>query len=99
MHPHKTLVLLVTPIYFFEQPKDISLTNPTKVDPSLILMTMPEPGCTNVPLFTHNFQIKHKLTNLILNNGSKKNLVSQDVVQHIKLPTTPHLDLCQLGWV
>jgi hypothetical protein len=62
-------------------------------------MTMPEPGCTNVPLFTHNCQIKHKLTTLILDNGSQKNLVSQDLVQHLQLPTTPHPDPYQLGWV
>jgi hypothetical protein len=99
IHPHQTLVAEVTPTEFPEQPEVISLTNPTEADPSLILMTMPKPGHTNIPLFTHNCQIKHKLTTLILDNGSQKNLVSQDLVQHLQLPTTPHPDPYQLGWV
>jgi hypothetical protein len=62
-------------------------------------MTTPEPGRTDVPLFMHKFQIKHELTTLILDNGSQKNLVSQELVQHMKLPTTPQMDPYQLGWV
>jgi hypothetical protein len=99
IHTNKTLVAEVTPTEFPKQPETISLTNPTEVDPSLILMTTPEPGRTNIPLFTHNCQIKHELTTLILDNGSQKNLVSQDLVQHLQLPTTPHPDPYQLGWV
>jgi hypothetical protein len=52
-----------------------------------------------VPLFTHNFQIKQSLAMLILDNGSQKNLVAQDLVQWLALPTTPHLTPYQLGWV
>jgi hypothetical protein len=99
IYPHQTLVAEVTPTEFPKQPEFISLTNPTEVDPSLILMTTPELGHTSVPLFMHNNQIKHKLATLILDNGSQNNLVSQDLVQHLQLPTTPHLDPYQLGWV
>ena len=58
----------------------ISLDNPIEVDLSLILMTANEPNTSNVPLFTHNCQIKHELATLIMDNGSQKNLVSQDLV-------------------
>ena len=51
------------------------------------------------PLFTHNCQIKHELATLILDNGSQKNLVSQDLVESLCLPTTRHPHPYQLGWV
>jgi hypothetical protein len=98
-HPHQTLFAEATPTEFPEQPEIISLTNPTEVDPSLILMTTPEPNRHNVPLFTHNCQIKNDLTTLILDNGSQRNMISQELVQHLQLPTTPHPDPYHLGWV
>jgi hypothetical protein len=64
-----------------------------------LLMAMIKPGHTNVPIFTHNCQIKHKFTNIILENDNQTNLVSQELVQHLQLPTTPHPDPYQLGWV
>jgi hypothetical protein len=62
-------------------------------------MTANEPGTTTIPLFTHNFQIKHESATPIMDNGSQKNLVSQDLVQCLQLPTTPHPSPYQLGWV
>ena len=90
LRPQKTLFTEV------EQPKAttplpvVSLENPTEVDPSLILMTANAPNTSVTPLFTHNCQIKHELATLILDNGSQKNLVSQDLVARLCLPTTPH---------
>jgi hypothetical protein len=66
-----------------------SLTNPTEVDPSLILMTTPKPNHHNVPLFTHNCQIKDELATLILDNDSQRNLISQDFIQHLQTPHHP----------
>lgn len=77
--------------------KSYHLTTPTECDPSLILMTSPEPGRTNVSLYTHNCQIKHELATLILDNGIQKNIVSQDLVHHFQLPTTPHPDPYKIG--
>jgi hypothetical protein len=34
-----------------------------------------------------------------MDNGSQKNLVSQELVQHLQIPTTPHPKSYQLGWV
>jgi hypothetical protein len=77
IHPHHTLFTKAKPTEFPKQPKVISLTNPTKADLALILMTMPEPSHHNIPLFTHNYQIKNELTTLILDNKNKNNLISQ----------------------
>jgi hypothetical protein len=62
-------------------------------------MTMPEPARHNVPLFTHNYQIKDELATLILDNDNQRNMISQQLVQHLQLPTTPHPDPYKLGWV
>jgi DNA-directed RNA polymerase subunit H (RpoH/RPB5) len=64
-----------------------------------LLMAMIKLGHTNVPIFTHNCQIKHKLTNIILENENQMNLFSQELVQHLQLPTIPHPDPYQLGLV
>ena len=80
-------------------PEVVSLDNPIEVDPSLILMTANEPNTSNIPLFTHNCQIKHELATLIMDNGSQKNLVSQDLVQRLQLPTTTHSNPYQLSGV
>jgi hypothetical protein len=78
----------VNQTYFPELTETISLENPTKVDPSLILMTKPESRCPKIPLFTHNCQIKTKLSTLILDNGSQENPI-----------TTSHPEPYRLGWV
>jgi len=36
---------------------------------------------------------------LIIDNGIQNNLVAQDLVAHLQLPTTPHPSPYQLGWV
>lgn len=61
-------------------------------------MTTNESGIPVAPLFTHNCQIKHELVNLIVDNGSQKNLVAQGLVQPLNLPTTPQPNRYQLGW-
>ena len=62
-------------------------------------MTHEESNSYAHPLFTHNYQIKDSLALLIMDNGSQKNLVSQEIVDHLKLVTTPHPQPYQLGWV
>jgi hypothetical protein len=62
-------------------------------------MTTSEPGCHNLTLFTHNCQIKNELATLIVDNDCKNNLILQELVQHLQIPTTPHLDPYQLGKV
>jgi hypothetical protein len=75
------------------------MENPTKVDPSLILMTQEDSNASTQPLFTHNCQIKNALDLLIMDNGSQKNLVSQALFNHLNLVTTPHPQPYQLEWV
>jgi hypothetical protein len=99
LHPNKTLFAEVTQSDSPDPPEVVSLENPTEVDPSLILMTTNEHDTSFVPLFTHNCQIKHELATLILDNGSQKNLITQDLVQCLQLPTTPHPEPYHLGWV
>jgi hypothetical protein len=82
-----------------EDTEEVPLDNPTEVDPSLILMTHEDSNSSTQPLFTHNCQIKNSLALLIMDNGSQKNLVSQDLVNHLKLVTTPHPQPYQLRWV
>ena len=78
-------------------PDLISLGNPMEANPSLLLMDFDQIYTSVAPLFTHNCEIKLSLTTLILNNGSKKNLVTQNLVQHLHLTTIPHQILT--NWV
>jgi hypothetical protein len=82
-----------------EDIEEVPLDNPTEVDPSLILMTQEDLNASTQPLFTHNCQIKNALALMIMDNGSRKNLVSQDLFNRITLVTTPHPQTYQLGWV
>ena len=77
----------------------VSLNNPTEEDPSLIMMTTNELGTSIFPLFTHNFYIKRELEALIMDNGSQKNLMSEDLVKCLQLSTTPHITPFQVSWV
>jgi hypothetical protein len=96
---NKTLFIEMAPPESPTPSAIVSLNNPTEVDPSLILMSYNEPRTYTLPLFTHNFHIKHELATLIMDNGSQKNLVSQDLVQRVQLTTTPHPASYQLCWV
>jgi len=82
-----------------ENNEEVPLDNPTEVDPSLILMNTDEQNSSTQPLFTHNFQINNSLALLIVDNGSQKNLVSQELVDRLQLTTTPHPKPYHLGWV
>ena len=50
-------------------------------------------------LFKTHCSINNKLCNLIVDNGSTENLVSQKLVYHLKLPTNIHEKPYTLGWV
>ncbi|XP_058769117.1 uncharacterized protein LOC131642988 [Vicia villosa] len=50
-------------------------------------------------LFKTHCSIKNKVCNLIVDNGSTENLVSQKLVEYLKLPTEPHEKPYTLGWV
>jgi hypothetical protein len=82
-----------------EDIEEFPLDNPTEVDPSLILMTQEDLNASTQPLFTHNCQIKNALALMIMDNGSRKNLVSQDLFNRLTLVTTTHPETYQLGWV
>jgi hypothetical protein len=82
-----------------EDTKEVPLDNSIEVDPSLILMTQEDWNTSTQPLFTHNCQIKNTLALLIMDNGSQKNLVSQALVNHLNIVTTPHPQPYQLRWV
>jgi hypothetical protein len=62
-------------------------------------MTHEDSNSSPQPLFTHNYQIKNALTLPIMDNGSQKKLVSQDLANLLNLVTTPYLQPYQLGWV
>jgi hypothetical protein len=96
---NKTLLTELIAPSQVEDTKEFPLENPTEVDPSLILMTQEDSNASTQPLFTHNCQIKNALALLIMDNGSQKNLVSQALVNHLNLVTTPHTQPYQLGWV
>jgi hypothetical protein len=70
LHPNKTLFAKVAQYDYPDPVEVVSLEKPTKVDPSLILMTTNEQNTSFVPLSIDNCQIKHKLATLILDNES-----------------------------
>ena len=71
----KSLFIEVAQSYSHDHPEVVSLDNPIEVDLSLIFVTTNDPNTSNVPLFTHNCQIKHDLATLIMDNGIQKNHV------------------------
>jgi hypothetical protein len=98
-NPNKTIFVEVAQCDFPNPLKVISLENPIEFDPSLILMNTNEYDTSSMPMCTHNCKIKHELATLILDNGSQKNLIAQDLVQRLKLPNTLHREPYQLRWV
>lgn len=50
-------------------------------------------------LFKTHCSIQNKVCNVIVDNGSSENLVSQKLVDYLKLPTTRHEKPYGLGWV
>ena len=62
-------------------------------------MTTEDPNSATQPLFIHNCQIKDSLALLIMDNGSHKNMVSQELVNCLHLITTPHQNPYHIGWV
>ena len=90
MHTNKTLLAEVALSQASEDLEIVPLENHMDPKSSLILMTIDEPDTTFVPLFTHNYQIKHESSIIILDNDIQNNLVVQDLVQHLELPTMQH---------
>ncbi|KAJ9542314.1 hypothetical protein OSB04_028820 [Centaurea solstitialis] len=63
-----------------------------------VLLTPKEEG-QRKNLFRTYCAINNKVCNLIVDNGSCENLVSQKLVDHLGLPTQPHDVPYSLGWV
>ncbi|KAL9666494.1 hypothetical protein QQ045_000828 [Rhodiola kirilowii] len=63
-----------------------------------VLLTMPDEGQRKNLLKSH-YSILNKVCNLIVDNGSAENPISQKLVDHLKLPTEPHENPYALGWV
>lgn len=63
-----------------------------------VLLTPKEEG-QRKNLFRSHCAINRKVCNLIIDNGSCENLVSQKLVDHLGLPTQPHSSPYSLGWV
>ncbi|KAL9679311.1 hypothetical protein QQ045_017169 [Rhodiola kirilowii] len=64
----------------------------------MVLLTMPDEG-QRKNLFKSHCSILNKVCNLIVDNGSAENLISQKPVDHLKLPTESHEKPYALGWV
>ncbi|KAG7586297.1 Integrase catalytic core [Arabidopsis thaliana x Arabidopsis arenosa] len=63
-----------------------------------ILLSSKEEG-QRKNLFRTRCSVNDKVCNLIVDNGSTENLVSQKLVEYLKLPTTLHEKPYALGWV
>ncbi|KAL9683693.1 hypothetical protein QQ045_015521 [Rhodiola kirilowii] len=63
-----------------------------------VLLTTPDKG-QRKNLFKSHCSILNKVCNLIVDNGSAENLISQKLVDHLKLPTESHEKPYALGWV
>nr|CAD1823571.1 unnamed protein product [Ananas comosus var. bracteatus] len=78
-----------------------------QADTSLSLMAMPKETslCRSNPtdkreeLFTFRVQVKNEVIGAIIDPGSQKNLISENLVQRLGLSTTPHPHLYPLGWI
>ncbi|CAM8944685.1 unnamed protein product [Rhodiola kirilowii] len=63
-----------------------------------VLLTTPDEG-QRKNLFKSHCSILNKVCNLIVDNGSAENLISQKLVDHLKLHTEPREKPYALGWV
>lgn len=63
-----------------------------------ILLSSKEEGQRN-NLFKTHCSIQNKVYNVIVDNGSTENLVSQKLVDFMKLPTKQHEKPYPLGWI
>ncbi|KAJ9561002.1 hypothetical protein OSB04_006162 [Centaurea solstitialis] len=63
------------------------------------LLLAPKEDAQRKNLFRSYCSINKKICNLIIDNGSCENLVSQKLVNHLGLPTQPHESPYALGWV
>nr|CAD1816987.1 unnamed protein product [Ananas comosus var. bracteatus] len=50
-------------------------------------------------LFTFRVQVKNEVIDAIIDPGSQKNLISENLVQRLGLSTTPHPHPYPLGWI
>nr|GEZ19088.1 transposon Ty3-I Gag-Pol polyprotein [Tanacetum cinerariifolium] len=50
-------------------------------------------------IFQTKCLVKEKICSIIINEGSCENLVSKAMVKAFKLPTEPHRNLYQIGWI
>ena len=50
-------------------------------------------------LFHSQMWVKGTPLHFIVDNGSQKNLISVEVVKRLKLPTTPHPQPYNIGWL
>jgi hypothetical protein len=63
-----------------------------------VLLSSKEDGQRN-NLFRSHCSVNNKVCDLIVDNGSCENLVSQKLVDYLKLPTEPLDTPYSLGWV
>nr|CAD1831224.1 unnamed protein product [Ananas comosus var. bracteatus] len=78
-----------------------------QADTSLSLMAMPKETslCPSnstdkrEELFTFRVQVKNEVIDAIIDPGSQKNLISENLVQRLGLSTTPHPHPYPLGWI
>ena len=63
-----------------------------------VLLSSKEDGQRN-NLFMSHCSVNNKVSDLIMDNGSCENLVSQKLVDYLKLPTEPLDTPYSLGWV
>ncbi|KAL9684526.1 hypothetical protein QQ045_021967 [Rhodiola kirilowii] len=73
-------------------------TKVVNIVPQRVFLTTPDEG-QRKNLFKSHCSIMNKVRNLIVDNGSSENLVSQKLVDHLKLPTESHERPYALGWV
>jgi hypothetical protein len=78
----------------FESNEPISIINTTKVQPS-----EPDEPEEGERLFHSHMWVKGTLLQFIVDSGSKKNLISVEVVKRLALSTTPHPQPYTIIWL